>query len=722
MSRRSVQISATQVQNTTVFRVTGSIDEKFDPSAFAGRRGVVVFDLGGVERITSNGVLQWITALKSLDAVYYCFVNCRPCMVDQFNLVHGFGQRGELISFFARFACRDCGQEVDRLIDLRDDFELVEDLRPPDARCPKCGGAAEFDELPEMYFRHVRSSPPPRPPPAASDAIGGSERRGALRSRRFEMTKDVDQSVTAFWLSGFLDHDRYFKRAADGVDGVAILEVGDLDGISSEGIAGLAKFLKRLDGAAVFARVTAGLIEPLAELVAEKPRLEVAIASFLVPLHCTGCRKDLGADIPADRVLDLVAGRTAENCPSCLHPLDVQWSIELATRAVTALPIATAPTEVQSYLRSHLPTARNAMGDRLASSVDPQRLLLGRYKILQPLGRGGMGEVFLARQLGPESFEKLVVLKRVRRDRLGEVQSRELFLQEARLAARVSHHNVVQIFDLEQLEDEYLISMEYVNGIDLGRALQLSRELRLLWPIEICCRVIAELCSALHAAHTYSDDEGRPSPIIHCDVSPSNILLSTEGQVKLADFGIARVASDPTGDATRRGKAGYAAPEQCEGGTGRTDARTDIYAAGVVLFECLTLRPIYADPTLGPGPRLTGRDRLRSTFTAPNPGWRPASPPQICVARSGAPPLLQDVFERAIQPDPEQRYRNARDLGRDVERIGRLVAETATEDLALWFRRLVALRLESEGHVAPPIVTLSGSLVGSVPLAGDSRK
>ncbi|HEU5059116.1 MAG TPA: serine/threonine-protein kinase, partial [Kofleriaceae bacterium] len=298
----------------------------------------------------------------------------------------------------------------------------------------------------------------------------------------------------------------------------------------------------------------------------------------------------------------------------------------------------------------------------------------------------------LARHIGSGQLEKLVVLKRVRRDRLLDRDSRDLFLKEARIAARLSHPNIVQIFDLEKVDDEFLISMEYVNGIDLAGALAVSRALKITWPIEICCAVLAELCAALHAAHTYVDEEGRPSPIIHRDVSPSNILLSTEGAVKLTDFGIARAAGDTEGEGVR-GKAGYAAPEQWNQPGGVTDERSDIYAAGVVLFECVTLRPIAFGPTRPPSDGGDAR-------------WNPHAPPQICVIRSGTPPLLQDVFERAVQTDPAHRYRTARELGRDLERIGRMVGETTTEDLALWVRRLFALKLEASGHEAPPIVTI----------------
>lgn len=710
MRRASARISTTELQNCTLIRIEGEIDESFDPSAIAGRRGVVVIDLDGVRRITSHGVLQWITALRGLEANYYCFINCRPCTMDQFNLVHGFRQNGEVVSFYAMFSCPACAHELAQLIDLRHSSDIVETLALPHVACPKCGGATEFDEVPDLYFRHVRSSPPPRPPPAANAAIGG-DLSVVPRGRRFEMKKEVEQSLTVFWMSGYLDRGAYFKRAADGIEGVVMLEIGAVEGIANDAIAGLRQFLRRLDGRVSVARVPPALIDPLIQVSTGSGTGSLQIASYLAPVRCTGCDLVFGAEVGCDKLIGLADGTSRpELCPRCVHPLEPQWTAEVAATAAAAFPPVECPAVVQAYLRAHPPSGRFLVGDRLASTLDPQRLLLGKYQILHPIGQGGMGEVFLARHLGPENFEKLVVLKRIRRDRLGDRDSRDLFLEEARIAARLSHPNIVRIFDLERVDDEYLISMEYVNGIDLARAIQLSRELKIMWPIEICCRVLAELCAALTAAHDYHDGEGRATPIIHRDVSPSNILLSTEGAVKLTDFGIAGAA----GDRSLRGKDGYAAPEQCLESAGPTDERTDIYAVGIVLYECLTLRPVSQVPTLSPSvPRTPVPMRAAATLTGPFPGWRPRSPPQICVARAGAPPLLQDVFEFAIQADPAQRYRSARDLGRDLERIGRLVGEATNEDLAQWIRRLVGLRLEADGRGAAPIVTPTGSVLNA---------
>ena len=139
MRRTTARISVKEVQNCTLVRIDGEINESFDPSAIAALRGVVVFDLAEVGRITSHGVLLWITALKALHASYYCFINCRPSTMDQFNLVQAFGQRGELISFYARFVCSECAHEVEQLVDLRQQVEIHEKLSLPSVPCDACG-------------------------------------------------------------------------------------------------------------------------------------------------------------------------------------------------------------------------------------------------------------------------------------------------------------------------------------------------------------------------------------------------------------------------------------------------------------------------------------------------------------------------------------------------------------------------------------------------------
>ena len=163
----------------------------------------------------------------------------------------------------------------------------------------------------------------------------------------------------------------------------------------------------------------------------------------------------------------------------------------------------------------------------------------GRYTLLKKLAIGGMAEVWLARQRGIERFEKKLVIKRILPKFAGDREFREMFLNEARIAAQFSHPNIVQIYDMGEVGGSYYIAMEYVDGQDLGRIVRRVHALRLRIPSHIAIRIVALCCEGLYYAHTRTDDTGRPLKVIHRDISPQNILVGFDGTVKLVDFGIA---------------------------------------------------------------------------------------------------------------------------------------------------------------------------------------
>jgi hypothetical protein len=149
-------------------RLAGTVDESADSqSLLPSGADVVVFDLDGVRRITSYGVLQWVKALKDLRSRYYAFMRCRPSIVRQFNMVAGFGKHGEVLSIYLPYFCEDCDQEFETLLDLRADYGLAQLATPPEARCPQCGNVAEFDDVPKSYLAFSADYPRPNPPELA---------------------------------------------------------------------------------------------------------------------------------------------------------------------------------------------------------------------------------------------------------------------------------------------------------------------------------------------------------------------------------------------------------------------------------------------------------------------------------------------------------------------------------------------------------------------------
>jgi serine/threonine protein kinase len=279
----------------------------------------------------------------------------------------------------------------------------------------------------------------------------------------------------------------------------------------------------------------------------------------------------------------------------------------------------------------------------------------GGYEIIRPLARGGMGEVFLARKVGPAGFEKRVVLKCLLPQYASDPARLEMFIHEARVVARLSHPNVVQTFDLGTINDRHFMAMEYIEGQDLLKVIRRSRKNKTPFPVELCCWLGSEVAAALNAAHSYVDENGRPEPIIHRDVSPENILISTDGTVKLADFGVAKalaaIERRPTGSFV--GKPSYTSPERISHPKEAFDGRVDIFSLGTILFEVLLSRPCFQ--------RANDAATVFAIVNEPTP-----VPSSI---RRDIPPELDQIILRATAKDPAERYATARELGRDLARV-----------------------------------------------------
>ncbi len=313
---------------------------------------------------------------------------------------------------------------------------------------------------------------------------------------------------------------------------------------------------------------------------------------------------------------------------------------------------------------------------------------LAQFEIVRRLGAGGMAEVFLAKKPGAEGTYKLLVLKRIL-SQPGQQQAsrrmRTMFVEEAQLATRLNHPNVVQVFDFFDGGDEgQLLSMEYVEGPDLGMLVSSAKAKSTRIPPWIGAWVISEAAKGLHYAHEKKDDAGAPLEIVHRDVSPQNILLSYEGSVKIADFGIAtaKLFTDEAG--VIKGKFGYMSPEQARGE--KVDRRSDVYALGVIMWEILTGRPLHGG--LG-GEALL--DIVRSGFVEPPSTY----------ARD-VPPELEQIVMKALEARRDDRYATARELGNAIARAlmakQELVDATALEGV---IAQLV-VRAASTVDVAPP--------------------
>ena len=185
MKTSKLSVASSTIDNGTLIRLAGTIDETTDTlSLVPNGSDVVVFDLDGVRRITSYGVLQWVKALKDLRARYYAFMRCRPSIVRQFNMVAGFGKHGELLSIYLPYFCEGCDQEFETLLDLRADYVLAQTSSPPTSRCARCGELAEFDDVPKSYLAFSVDYPRPNPPELAQKLMQEAVRLGGLTPPR----------------------------------------------------------------------------------------------------------------------------------------------------------------------------------------------------------------------------------------------------------------------------------------------------------------------------------------------------------------------------------------------------------------------------------------------------------------------------------------------------------------------------------------------------------
>ncbi len=280
--------------------------------------------------------------------------------------------------------------------------------------------------------------------------------------------------------------------------------------------------------------------------------------------------------------------------------------------------------------------------------------VFGPYRLLEKVASGGMAEVFRAKRTGVEGFEKVVAVKRILRHLSDNKEFVDMFINEAKMVAGLTHPNIVQIFDLGKIEKTYFIAMEYVHGRDLRTITRKARERGMRIPLDLSLLIVSRVCAALDYAHRKRDDTGKPMLIVHRDVSPQNILISFEGDVKLTDFGIARAASmAPTTDSggALRGKLLYMSPEQAWGRT--VDCRSDIFSLGIVFYEMITDQKPFAG-----GSDLSVLEQVRACRV---------TPPRVHNAR--IPERIERVVLKALDSDAENRYQDAGEMHKDLERV-----------------------------------------------------
>ena len=272
---------------------------------------------------------------------------------------------------------------------------------------------------------------------------------------------------------------------------------------------------------------------------------------------------------------------------------------------------------------------------------------VGKYIIEASIAAGGMAEIFKARTEGPGELEKVLAIKRLLPRYAANQSFVDMLVNEARLTVQLNHKNICQIFDLEQHEKTYFIAMEYVHGRDLTRLIQRFKEDGELMPLELVLFIAQEVCSGLSYAHRKRDARGRDLLIVHRDISPQNVLISFEGEVKVIDFGIAKAAHHASASETGeiKGKFQYMSPEQARGDS--LDQRTDVFSVGAVLYEMATGKQIYGQEN----------DEMRLMQLA-----RRCQIPRPSQHVAGIPERLEKIILKATARDIRQRFQTAQEL------------------------------------------------------------
>lgn len=304
-------------------------------------------------------------------------------------------------------------------------------------------------------------------------------------------------------------------------------------------------------------------------------------------------------------------------------------------------------------------------------SPDGPMQKFGEYHLVERIAVGGMAEVWLARAYGLAGFEKSLVIKRILDDLAKNDEFVKLFIYEARIAVLLQHANIVQVFDLGQADGTLYMAMEYVEGVDLGHLARKVRK-RGPFPLPIALFILSEVLKALRFAHERVGEDGTAANIVHCDVSPHNVLISNAGEVKITDFGISRAAFQASFLKEKvRGKYAYMSPEQIDNHD--LDGRSDLFSLGILMWELLTGRRLFKART-----REETLTRVRRA-EAPSPRlYRP----QISEE-------LEGIILRALERRPEQRYQSAAEM---LDALGTLMIReghrVTNHDLAAFLQEL----------------------------------
>ncbi|CAN5756060.1 hypothetical protein BH11MYX2_BH11MYX2_03070 [soil metagenome] len=577
-------------------------------------------------------------------------------------MVLHFGGNSQALSVFAPYTCPSCGSESAEKVDVCVERANLAKGGVPELECAKCGGKLEFDETPESYFGFVKkyAATQIRPEVAAAlNQLGLYSAQDTETERPPRIIKLVHNSVTYFRVIGTIGAMFRSRPFVVGAEGELVIDLAEVDRFDVLGQREWRRLLKTTSAqvpSITLVDVTESFLANAADSITIARN--IFVASVLVPYGCIDCGKVSprsvsldGAEWPLqfpNHVCSTCGGTTrSEINSSSLGPLQ---------KASTSIPeaslkVITRRVEILSRAMTDASVAQAGEG---ASQPVADDAILGKYRIVRRLSAGGMAEVFLANQIGIGGFEKPVALKRIQHKLL---ESRHLaidmFLNEAKIAGRLTHPNIVQVLDVGEVNGALYLAMEYVRGKDLRDIMKKLKGFSQNVPIGIACYVVREVAQALHHAYWSTDLNGSQLSVVHRDVSPHNVIIGYDGSVKLLDFGVAMSAVTEHAQAVVVGKWMYMSPEHS--GTSPLDHRSDLFSLGICLYLLVTgALPFQAnDPKQVIAKIRAGQYR-----------------PPLDVAPD-LPPALAQLIEAMLAPNPEERPQSGHQVAATLTEIAR---------------------------------------------------
>jgi serine/threonine protein kinase len=654
-------ISRQRVGHITHVRISGVIDETFPlTSSSPDLTGIVLVDLGTVDRISSFGVRKWVEFVSRLPqgaiSMYVAFAP--PMVVDQLNMVEGFAGVTRVLTVLAPYTCKTCGEDRLRAVNMVEEAQVINENRAPEHNCPVCSNPLEFADLPGEFFGYVR-----RQNLSSVETVVMRYLRLFIAAEPLDLPshqKVVQDDITYTTLASVIRGDLNVRRLASGLEGRAAFDFSHVAKVELEGVLKLEQVLETASKGAqvLLCRVPPSVLSPLAK--SGKP-LPAKIHTLWLPYACQNCGQLHHHRLHAFTFLQQLKHNEGQelSCVVCggasrlsSIPSLAQFlaRIPLTDRPLPDVDALEAKSTTQFLMAAANADAQNNTG---SGNTDISGNHSGnKLQIIRRLGQGGMAEVFLAKQVGVKGFEKFLVMKKILQQFAENPEFVDMLFAEARANARLTHPNIVQTFDVGVTEGVAYILMEYVRGPDLKRLINELRRKGLALPMEHALRIVAETAAGLHYAHSYVDPAGNAHPVVHRDVSPHNILISLDGAVKLSDFGIAKVqGEDHTQAGVLKGKISYISPEAAAGR--QLDARNDVFALGVVLFELLT------------GQLPFRRDHDAATLNAIVREPAPV-PSQL---KPNIPQDVSDLILRALVKDPARRTPSAAAMREEIEAV-----------------------------------------------------